>query len=447
DVTILNSRDHGDLSIFPNVSTIVIGGTRDQMGRPTDPQFPFRWEAETFDIGNYDPGDDAIVPLDGLSAPPGTDVNSVNGLSVGPGVSQIDLVARVIAQSAASAAGELLGNLRTDASFDPGNFGNVSLTDVPGVGGISSTEALQFQIGSGPDGLFGTGDDRRPRFQEDDYAFNENGAIGTFDALFNLSFAASTGSGRGFFIDPRDAALIGSFGSRDDTATLDSRSGGSILATADGRGIDIKAPGGTRKVEVDLGGGKDRLTSDDDVSQRQDVAGGNGADRITTGKGNDTIRGGDGGDRLDGQSGRDTLRGNDGGDTLRGGNGADELTGGSGNDTLRGEKGKDTLTGGSGKDTFDFNARSDSGTTGSSRDDITDFSRGEDDVIDLRDLVSGRLDFRGDRNFQRNNDKQLRLEDTGRDIRVEIDFNGDRRSDFEIDVEDISRLRDSDFLL
>ncbi|MEO1197994.1 MAG: hypothetical protein AAFX39_01990 [Pseudomonadota bacterium] len=107
----------------------------------------------------------------------------------------------------------------------------------------------------------------------------------------------------------------------------------------------------------------------------------------------------------------------------------------------------DDMSGGSGKDTFDFNARSDSGTTGSSRDDITDFSRGADDVIDLRDLASGKLDFRDERNFKRNNDNQLRLEDRGDDIRVEIDFNGDRRADCAIDVEDINRLKDSDFLL
>ncbi|MEO1199420.1 MAG: choice-of-anchor Q domain-containing protein [Pseudomonadota bacterium] len=163
--------------------------------------------------------------------------------------------------------------------------------------------------------------------------------------------------------------------------------------------------------------------------------------------GRDTLRGGDGGDDLRGGSGQDDLRGNDGNDTLRGGDGGDTLIGGRGNDTLIGQKGKDVMTGGGGRDSFVFDGRSHSGTTGSTRDDITDFSRGQNDNIDLSGLVSGNLDFRGDRNFQRNNDNQLRLVDRGDDIRIEIDFDGDQQSDFEIDVEDIGRLTQSDFLL
>ncbi len=89
------------------------------------------------------------------------------------------------------------------------------------------------------------------------------------------------------------------------------------------------------------------------------IFGSTGDDTITGGVGNDCIRGGDGddlifgsdgNDSIDGSLGDDTIHGEDGDDNLRGGDGDDDLHGDDGNDTLRGGAGHDTLNGDSGRD-------------------------------------------------------------------------------------------------
>ena len=71
-----------------------------------------------------------------------------------------------------------------------------------------------------------------------------------------------------------------------------------------------------------------------EVPKGLEIEGGNGADNLTGGLGND---------RLFGKNGKDTLLGLAGDDYLAGGNGRDSLTGGFGDDTLLGGKGNDTF--------------------------------------------------------------------------------------------------------
>jgi len=83
-----------------------------------------------------------------------------------------------------------------------------------------------------------------------------------------------------------------------------------------------------------------------------------------------------------GGDGADSLTGGAGNDNLQGGVGADTLSGGAGNDTLTGGLGADGLTGGSGNDRFIFNLsipRTDASPT--TIDTVTDFASG--DLIDL----------------------------------------------------------------
>lgn len=75
--------------------------------------------------------------------------------------------------------------------------------------------------------------------------------------------------------------------------------------------------------------------------------------------------------------------GNTLGNVLIGNSGNNTLSGGAGADMISGGDGLDTLTGGTGADTFVFEAAS----AYNNIDIITDFTTGQSDVIDIRDLL------------------------------------------------------------
>ncbi|WP_237904158.1 calcium-binding protein [Azospirillum brasilense] len=112
--------------------------------------------------------------------------------------------------------------------------------------------------------------------------------------------------------------------------------------------------------------------------------GGAGNDTLSGLSGNDQLFGGAGNDLLWGDAGNDTLRGQAGNDALHGGSGADLLMGDEGNDTLWGDAGNDTLWGGSGADLFVF-------TRGGGQDRIADFSRTQNDRIQIASNMTYRL--------------------------------------------------------
>jgi len=137
---------------------------------------------------------------------------------------------------------------------------------------------------------------------------------------------------------------------------------------------------------------------------------------------------------------------------IKGGSGKNTLTGGDGNDTLAGGLGADVLKGGAGADKFDFNKLVESGIGSGNRDSIQGFQRGVDD-IDLRTLdaktgVSGNqaFTFIGFQCFHHHKG-ELRVVDSGANIRVEGDTNGDGHADFQIMVTGVSALAKGDFLL
>ena len=139
------------------------------------------------------------------------------------------------------------------------------------------------------------------------------------------------------------------------------------------------------RVEVELpdiinlrGSDHDDILAGDQRANR--LSGGRGDDTIYGGPGGDeankdTIDGGPGHDRLFGGVGDDVLYGGEGGDILKGGPGADTLQSGSGDDMLEGGAGADTMDGGIGFDTFIFDL-------GHGMDTITDFRNGQD-LIDI----------------------------------------------------------------
>lgn len=112
-----------------------------------------------------------------------------------------------------------------------------------------------------------------------------------------------------------------------------------------------------------------------------------GADDAHGGTGDDTLNGGAGNDLLHGGDDDDIVNGEGDNDTLFGGNGDDALDGGTGDDTLYGQDGQDDLWGGDGVDTFVLQFASLPVV-----DVLKDFDTGEDDAIDLSDLLSGWFD-------------------------------------------------------
>ncbi len=137
-------------------------------------------------------------------------------------------------------------------------------------------------------------------------------------------------------------------------------------------------------------------------------------------------------------SGNDTLVGNDAANLLSSGAGNDTLEGGAGNDTLVGGAGADRLSGGAGADVFQFGANSDSSTT--ARDIILDFTKG--DIIDLSALEASR--YIGTGAFSgRAGEVRYAAFDGG--TIVELDVNGDRRADFQVQFDDAVALTYADF--
>jgi Ca2+-binding RTX toxin-like protein len=161
----------------------------------------------------------------------------------------------------------------------------------------------------------------------------------------------------------------------------------------------------------------------------------------------DTLTGANGNNKLEGMDGYDVLNGKDGNDKLYGGNGGDNLHGDDGNDKLIGGKGQDLLEAGSGADTFIFEKLSDS-VVGDKRDVIGDFIEAQNDKIDLSkiDAIDGGSDdaftFIGQDAFS-HTAGELRFKNG----LLQADTDGDGKADFEVTVDHLNTMHNSDFIL
>lgn len=140
-------------------------------------------------------------------------------------------------------------------------------------------------------------------------------------------------------------------------------------------------------------------------------------------------------------SGNDTLTGNEAANRLESGAGNDTLVGNGGSDILVGGAGKDSMTGGAGADTFVFQANSDS-ATGLNRDIVTDFAKGSD-LIDLSALNASK--FIGTSLFS-GQGGQVRYATFNGGTIIELDANGDRVADFQVELTGQIALSFGDFL-
>jgi len=163
---------------------------------------------------------------------------------------------------------------------------------------------------------------------------------------------------------------------------------------------------------------------------------------------NDLLNGAGGNDTISGLAGNDVLAGFAGMDVLDGGLGNDQLNGGNGNDILIGGAGRDEMTGGVGADLFRFLAVSDS-AVGGNRDLIRDFSRVQGDRIDLSG-IDANANLAGDQAFTFIGGAAF-----GRSAGqsrfsgglLQIDINGDGRSDMDVAVQGVPSLLSTDIIL
>lgn len=210
--------------------------------------------------------------------------------------------------------------------------------------------------------------------------------------------------------------------------------------------------GGTGNDRLAGGGGADKL---DGGSGADDLRGGAGADNLLGGSGGDRLDGGAAIDKLDGGAGNDILSGGLGRDTLIGGLGADRLSGGGDADRITGGAGRDVLTGGAGADRFIFTALADfAGKSATRADQITDFSRAQQDLVDLSAIDANSLTagtneaftWIGSAAFSRHAG-ELRFTKSGTSTMVLGDSNGDGAADFALVLAKAVPLAAADFVL
>ena len=149
----------------------------------------------------------------------------------------------------------------------------------------------------------------------------------------------------------------------------------------------------------------------------------------------------------------DRIYGGNHANALSGGAGDDLLASGADNDRLYGGRGADDLTGGSGADIFLFKAPTDSTVAGAGRDTIFDFSGTAGDkldvsAVDANGAVTGNQSFSylGSAAFT-GTSGELRYVKKASDTYVYGDLNGDGKADFSIHLDDAVTMTKGYFIL
>lgn len=132
-----------------------------------------------------------------------------------------------------------------------------------------------------------------------------------------------------------------------------------------------------------------------------------------------------------------TINAGDGSDQIKGSDFVDFINGEGGVDKINGEGGADMLTGGAGADVFKYAAISDS-TAGAGADKVTDYEVGIDRInfvdIDTDAVLAGdqAFNFIGNAAFSASGAAQVRYGNSGANLLVQADVNGDGIADMEI---------------
>jgi hypothetical protein len=151
-VKILNSRDDADPFGQPNVSRLIVGGTRAQAGIDTI------GIAQSIDPGNFDTAETALILLDRVSEPKGETYTLNEYLT--PASDKAKFVGTALGNVASHEAGHYLGNWHVDQYDEV-----LNLMDQGG--------NFPYLYGVGADGVGGTADDPDVDFGEDTLNPNE----------------------------------------------------------------------------------------------------------------------------------------------------------------------------------------------------------------------------------------------------------------------------------
>jgi Ca2+-binding RTX toxin-like protein len=323
-IEILNSRDHADpFGLYPNVSRVIVGGTRDEFGVQTVLAM-----APGIDVGNFDTSETAVALLDLLSDPDYP--FSLHSVPLGDGATMIDLIGVAVGNLVSHEAGHFFGNWHTDPFLPPFD--------------IMTQFGALYDLG--PDGTFGTADDGDIDFGRGVYSRFEL-FDGVEDTLNTIAFGLSTGTKAGTYYDFVTGTLYVS-GTIDDGQEdrLEARArGGNLEVFINGALADTRPLASVQRVFFNGSGDDDKMDASG-LDLPVTMMGRGGDDKLTSGRGDDYLDGGPGDDKLEGGHGNDILLGGEGNDKLESGQGNDLLIGGRGADNLDGGGDDDLLIAG-----------------------------------------------------------------------------------------------------
>ena len=167
-----------------------------------------------------------------------------------------------------------------------------------------------------------------------------------------------------------------------------------------------------------------------------------------------TVNGTSGTDIIKCGTGVHIINSGDGVDQIRGGTSADIINAGAGNDKIIGNSGADVITGGTGADQFRYLFAGESGL-GAAADRITDYAIGSDrlnfSLLDTNPGLAGVQGFAFVANgaFSGGGAASIRYTNSGADLLVQADINGDGIADMEVILQGLSggTLTAADFIL
>jgi Ca2+-binding RTX toxin-like protein len=349
------------------------------------------------------------------------------------------------------------GGLEFDLNDDANNFVGTELNDK--LGGLGGADTLNG--GDGNDSLTGgMGNDSLDGGNGDDTVDGGEGD----DSIFNYAGEDILLGGDGNdYIEGNHYSHETVYGGGGDDSIYHNNGGDSLIDGGDGN--DVIHGYGDGNDTLLGGNGDDNIgvigtwtspswqteagnDSIDGGAGNDFLHGGSNNDTILGGAGNDSIAGGYDNDLVDGGEGDDLISDYYGNDTLKGGDGSDQLHGSYDNDVLDGGAGVDALYGEDGNDVFVFNP-GDSGVGVGNRDIIKDFSAtSTSELIDLHNLSSNALTFKGSAAFTGADQVRYTLDFTANSTLVQVNLDADTsKPELEIELVGTMGLTASDFVL